>query len=229
MTACSTSLVAAVCCLPTTPLAGRGPTDRDPKQLLEQTPLEELEGRVAETAWGVGLAGLTIARHLAAHAKVLPLGVAQRLLRVNDYVLALVPLLERPPWVLAAGGKVGQAGRDWTKTTHRHAVSLSALHTNCWVLSGHGAGIICLCQWLVFLLSLPSGPILHPAHPHRCVSGWTAPGGWCPPRIATCSPPGTPRPGWHSPSWWRTQPWPPSRTWADTGVTGRGGTGAGAG
>lgn len=51
---------------------------------------------------------LCCARYLTDHITQLPLGVMSRLLSAQDAVMALLPLVDAPPWVRdRAGGKVG--------------------------------------------------------------------------------------------------------------------------
>jgi hypothetical protein len=58
-------------------------------------------------AWGAALCGLTIARYLTEHVASLPLAVTARLVSANDMVMALLPLVDRPPWTRQNKGQVG--------------------------------------------------------------------------------------------------------------------------
>ena len=52
------------------------------------------------------MCGLTIVRYLAEHVAALPLGVMARLVSSNDTVMALLPLVDRPPWAHTHKGQV---------------------------------------------------------------------------------------------------------------------------
>ncbi len=83
--------------------------ERSVQETLALTPLEELEDKKAETDFSAALCGLTILRYLSDHAPSLPLGLTARLLTTNDAVMALLPLVEAPPWVRSRkGGKVSE-------------------------------------------------------------------------------------------------------------------------
>ena len=88
--------------------------ERTATDLMGQAPEEELDERAAEVAWGAAMCGLTIARYLTEHVASLPLGVTARLVAGNDTVMALLPLVDRPPWVRTNKGKVitGSAKHD---------------------------------------------------------------------------------------------------------------------
>lgn len=89
-----------------TPFCPMHPTERSATQLLSQSPGEELDERCAEVAWGAGMCGLTIARYLTEHVTSLPLGVMARLVSSNDTIMALLPLVDHPPWVRTVKGQV---------------------------------------------------------------------------------------------------------------------------
>lgn len=78
-------------------------------------PLEELQDKRAETDFSAALCGLTILRYLSDHLTALPLGLMSRLLSGHDAVMALLPLVESPPWVRSRkGGKVSSLHtRSW--------------------------------------------------------------------------------------------------------------------
>lgn len=71
--------------------------------------LEELEEKRLEVAFSTSLCALTILRYLTDHVGALPLCALGRLLGSNDSVMALLPLLESPPWVRKRNGQVRQS------------------------------------------------------------------------------------------------------------------------
>lgn len=81
-------------------------TERSAQELMAQAPEEELDERAAEVAWGAAMCGLTIARYLTEHVGSLPLGVMAQLVATNDTIMALLPLVDRPPWVRRNKGQV---------------------------------------------------------------------------------------------------------------------------
>jgi hypothetical protein len=83
------------------------PAERSVQDMLALSPLQELEDKQAETDFAAALCGLTILRYLSDHVTSLPLGLMSRLLGAHDAVMALLPLVEAPPWVRSRkGGKV---------------------------------------------------------------------------------------------------------------------------
>jgi hypothetical protein len=84
--------------------------ERSVQDVLALSPAQELEDKRAETDFAAALCGLTILRYLSDHVTTLPLGVMSRLLGAHDAVMALLPLVEAPPWVRSRkGGKVSTA------------------------------------------------------------------------------------------------------------------------
>ncbi|WIA29347.1 hypothetical protein OEZ86_011852 [Tetradesmus obliquus] len=80
--------------------------ERSVQEVLALSPLQELEDKRAETDFAAALCGLTILRYLSDHVTSLPLGLMSRLLGAHDAVMALLPLVEAPPWVRSRkGGK----------------------------------------------------------------------------------------------------------------------------
>jgi hypothetical protein len=91
--------------------------ERSVQDVLALSPAQELEDKRAETDFAAALCGLTILRYLSDHVTTLPLGVMSRLLGAHDAVMALLPLVEAPPWVRSRkGGKVSDARYDQPTT-----------------------------------------------------------------------------------------------------------------
>jgi hypothetical protein len=76
------------------------------KELLQQSAEEHLDAQAADVDWHAALCGLTIVRYLAEHVTALPLGVMARLVSSNDTIMALLPLVDRPPWLRTHKGQV---------------------------------------------------------------------------------------------------------------------------
>ncbi|PNW79580.1 hypothetical protein CHLRE_08g358751v5 [Chlamydomonas reinhardtii] len=73
--------------------------ERTAEQMLAMTKLEEQEEKRRETEWGVLMCGLNITRYVTDALPRMPLGALTRAVSVNDTLMALLPLLDRPPWV----------------------------------------------------------------------------------------------------------------------------------
>jgi len=80
--------------------------ERTAAQLMTQTPEDELDERAREVAWGAAMCGLTITRYLTEHVASLPLGVMGRLVSANDTIMALLPLVDQPPWQRTRKGEL---------------------------------------------------------------------------------------------------------------------------
>lgn len=80
--------------------------DRSVQETLAMTPLEELEEKQAEVDFGTAMCALTILRYLTDYLPTLPMGLLSRLVSTNDSIMALLPLVDKPPWVRTRKGKV---------------------------------------------------------------------------------------------------------------------------
>ena len=70
------------------------------------SPLEELEQRFHEVEFGAATCALTILRFMTDAVSSLPMSVLARLVSTHDTIMALLPLVEKPPWVRTRKGKV---------------------------------------------------------------------------------------------------------------------------
>lgn len=133
---------------------GTGLAERSVKELMEQGPVEQLDEKLKEINFAVGIASLTIARYAEArymvfsvwnpselwqqkpshapflpspkplryltdHAKALPLGVVNRMANTCDVLLALIPLIDNPPWVRRHKGKIQKFQNNRWETVER--------------------------------------------------------------------------------------------------------------
>ena len=65
-------------------------------------------------------------RYLSDYLNSLPLGVLTRLVRTNDTLMALVPLLEEPPWVRKRNRKTEKfIGNVWTAVEPKERLRLT--------------------------------------------------------------------------------------------------------
>jgi len=70
----------------------------DAKKMLAMTPIDELEEKDRELRFGTAMCALTILRYITDNPKALPLGIVSRMLSTHDLPVALVALLDNPPW-----------------------------------------------------------------------------------------------------------------------------------
>jgi hypothetical protein len=80
--------------------------DRSLEEQLAMSPLEELEQRFHEVEFGAATCALTILRFMTDAVSSLPISVMARLVSTHDTIMALVPLVDKPPWVRTRKGKV---------------------------------------------------------------------------------------------------------------------------
>lgn len=65
-------------------------------------------------------------RYLSDYLNVLPLGLLTRMVRTNDTLMALVPLLEDPPWVRRRNKQTEKRiGNVWTAVAPRDRLRLT--------------------------------------------------------------------------------------------------------
>ena len=65
-------------------------------------------------------------RYLSDYLNSLPLGVLTRMVRTNDTLMALVPLLEEPPWVRKRNKKTEKfIGNVWTAVEPKERLRLT--------------------------------------------------------------------------------------------------------
>merc|ERR1719146_161273 len=71
----------------------------DAKDCAAQTDLEILEGQVLDLEFQIGMCVISVTRFLTDHRAGLPLSATVRLLDTQDFLLTIVPLIEKAPWV----------------------------------------------------------------------------------------------------------------------------------
>lgn len=110
------------------------------KEILEQSPEDELRERVLESYFGCGLASVTILRHLTDHAasNTLSLGVQHRIAATNGIAIAVVPLVVRPPWERPfhgnGGGKQRWERGEWVPVPPAELHRLGTTEAQLWLL-----------------------------------------------------------------------------------------------
>lgn len=71
-------------------------------------------------------AGCGMHRYLSDYLDSLPLGVLTRMVRTNDTLMALVPLLEEPPWVRKRNKKTEKSiGNVWSAVEPKDRLRLT--------------------------------------------------------------------------------------------------------
>ncbi|XP_024390858.1 uncharacterized protein [Physcomitrium patens] len=72
--------------------------ERSGKAISEMLPEEDLQEKAAGMEFGVAVCSISILRYLTDYMGALPLSVMARMLDCHDIIMALVPLVENPPW-----------------------------------------------------------------------------------------------------------------------------------
>jgi hypothetical protein len=72
---------------------------RDAKECAAQSDLDVLEGQALDLEFQVGMCVISVTRFLTDHRAGLPLSATVRLLDTQDFLLTIVPLIEKAPWV----------------------------------------------------------------------------------------------------------------------------------
>mmetsp|Transcript_11111 Transcript_11111/g.31439 ORF Transcript_11111/g.31439 Transcript_11111/m.31439 type:complete len:658 (-) Transcript_11111:1406-3379(-) len=110
------------------------PPERSTQEWMEQSPVDQLNDKLREIDFAVGIASLSITRYLTDHAKTLPLGVTNRIVNTCDLLMALVPLLDNPPWVRRRKGVTQKyATNKWETVERTERLKLSKLDGQVWL------------------------------------------------------------------------------------------------
>ena len=93
-----------------------------------------LRQQLLDIGFGVAVCATSLLRFLSDHVNVLPLGVVSRLLHTHDVLLALVPLVENPPWTRRRGGRLEKfSDQRWTVVAPRDAAMMTKLEGQVWL------------------------------------------------------------------------------------------------
>ncbi|KAI3437714.1 hypothetical protein D9Q98_000162 [Chlorella vulgaris] len=105
-------------------------------ELAGRPPLEEFRERAAEVRFGAALCALAILRYITDHAPQLSLSVLTRIVSSNDTAMALLPLLDQPPWVRRskAGAIEKFVGGSWRAVEPRERHRLTQHDGQVWLL-----------------------------------------------------------------------------------------------
>lgn len=92
------------------------------KDMLSQTPLDEMRERSRELDFAAAMQSLSITRYLSDQLSTAPMGLLSRLVTTNDTLMALIPLLEKPPWIRrrVVGGKGPLRTERWEASGSSH-------------------------------------------------------------------------------------------------------------
>lgn len=72
---------------------------RSAKELANRPAEEDVEDKERELRFGTAMCSLSILRYLTDYLAQLPLSLTTRMMNTSDMIMALVPLLDNPPWV----------------------------------------------------------------------------------------------------------------------------------
>lgn len=93
---------------------------------MARSELEDFEERLKESRLAVATCSITIVRYLSDGAARLPIGILTRLLQTHDTVMALLPLLDNPPWRRERKGSIEQLeGSHWVSVPAAERMRLS--------------------------------------------------------------------------------------------------------
>ena len=105
----------------------------------DEDPVDAIERQQKEILFSVSVATMTFVRLLAEHVESLPLGVATRMLNTHDLLVALVPLLEFPPWTRrsAAGTWFKFVDQKWREVAAADLLKLTQTEAQVWITLFH--------------------------------------------------------------------------------------------
>lgn len=92
-------------------------TPKDAKDLINQSPVEDLDRQFNEIEFSLSMICLSIIRFIADHIKHLSLPIATQMLDHNDIPMILIPILEDKPWFRtnSKGEKQKYEDQKWVK------------------------------------------------------------------------------------------------------------------
>ncbi len=95
-----------------------------------------LNAQYRKISFGVGVAALGVLRFISEHIPKLPLSAYTRVLDTHDVPLAMVPLIENPPWTKRApnGKWYKYANQAWTEVPVRELLKLTPTEGQPWLV-----------------------------------------------------------------------------------------------
>ncbi|KAG0620258.1 hypothetical protein M758_4G202400 [Ceratodon purpureus] len=72
--------------------------ERSGRAIQDMTPQEDLQEKTSGTEFGIAICSISVLRYLTDFMGDLPLSVMARMLDCHDILMALIPLVENPPW-----------------------------------------------------------------------------------------------------------------------------------
>ncbi|GAX77785.1 hypothetical protein CEUSTIGMA_g5228.t1 [Chlamydomonas eustigma] len=113
------------------------PKERSAADMMAMTELEELHERARELEFASAMGSLSVLRYLTEFFSSAPMGLLSRMVSSNDTLMALLPLLERPPWVRRRGGKTErwcvEGGMRWTAVEAADRLKLGQYDIQVWL------------------------------------------------------------------------------------------------
>lgn len=107
----------------------------DPKASLNRSTQDNLRRQHLDVGFGVCVCSISMLRFLTDHMNLMPLGVTSRMLHTHDILLALVPLVENPPWTRRRQGGQTEKFIDqkWSRVTQQDLPLLTKLEGQVWL------------------------------------------------------------------------------------------------
>ena len=106
----------------------------DPKVNINRNSEESLTQQHLDIGFAVAVCAVGIQRLLSDHVNVLPLGVVSRMLHTHDVLLALVPLIENPPWTRRRGKGIEKFfNQRWQPVARKDEPLMTILEGQVWL------------------------------------------------------------------------------------------------
>lgn len=98
------------------------------KQMMDMSPLDEMKERSRELEFAAAMQCLSIVRYLSDQLSSAPMGLVSRLVSTNDSLMALIPLIDKPPWIRrrVIGGKGAPKTERWEAAGSSHWTAVEA-------------------------------------------------------------------------------------------------------
>uniref|UniRef100_A0A7R9Z7P6 Uncharacterized protein n=1 Tax=Chlamydomonas euryale TaxID=1486919 RepID=A0A7R9Z7P6_9CHLO len=111
--------------------------DANIESMMGTSPLQDLETRSAELGFAAAMGSLAVLRYLTSAMGSAPMGLLSRLVSTNDTLMALLPLLDRPPWVRRRKGRTERfqvvGGMRWLAVDAADRLKLGVWEIQAWL------------------------------------------------------------------------------------------------
>ena len=109
-------------------------TKEESRAAMSRTTEDTLKQQALDIGFSCAVCSISILRFLTDHINHLPLGVVSRILHTHDILLAMVPLVESPPWTRKNGKKLEKfSDQRWIEVRPQDAMLLTKLEGQVWL------------------------------------------------------------------------------------------------